>query len=65
MYTAENGKEGLELLQKHQPDLMVQALLMPVMDGLEMVEKNKKRDNNIRLVILSAYGEAEVFYGCH
>lgn len=61
LYTAENGKEGLELYKKHQPDLIVTDIMMPVMDGLEMVEKIRKEDNNIRLVILSAYGEAEYF----
>ena len=61
LYVAENGKEGLELYKKHQPDLIITDIMMPVMDGLEMVEHIRKDDNNVRLVILSAYGEAEYF----
>ena len=61
LYVASNGKEGLELYHQHKPDLIITDIMMPVMDGLEMVEKIRELDKNIRLVILSAYGEAEYF----
>lgn len=61
LYVAENGKEGLEFYKKYKPDLIITDIMMPVMDGLEMVEYIRQRDNNVRLVILSAYGEAEYF----
>lgn len=61
LYVACNGKEGLELYHEHKPDLIITDIMMPVMDGLEMVEKIRQIDKNIRLVILSAYGEAEYF----
>jgi len=61
LYVASNGKEGLELYRQHKPDLIITDIMMPVMDGLEMVEKIRENDKNIRLVILSAYGEAEYF----
>ena len=61
LYVASNGKEGLELYHQHNPDLIITDIMMPVMDGLEMVEKIREIDKNIRLVILSAYGEAEYF----
>lgn len=61
LYVASNGKEGLELYHQHKPDLIITDIMMPVMDGLEMVEKIRQIDKNIRLVILSAYGEAEYF----
>lgn len=35
---AENGKIGLEMLEKHQIDLMLVDIYMPVMDGLEMLD---------------------------
>ena len=61
LYVASNGKEGLEMYHQHKPDLIITDIMMPVMDGLEMVEKIREKDNDIRLVILSAYGEAEYF----
>nr|MBC8488609.1 response regulator [Bacteroidota bacterium] len=61
LYIAENGKEGLELYKKYHPDLIITDIMMPVMDGLDMIEQIRKKDNNVRLVILSAYGETEYF----
>ncbi len=61
LYIAENGKEGLEKYREHKPDLIITDIMMPVMDGLEMVDHIRQHDNNVRLVILSAYGEAEYF----
>ncbi|MCF8369313.1 MAG: response regulator [Bacteroidales bacterium] len=61
LYIAENGKEGLEAYREHRPDLIITDIMMPVMDGLEMVENIRKEDSDVRLVILSAYGEAEYF----
>lgn len=61
LYIAENGKEGLEMYKKYNPDLIITDIMMPVMDGLEMVQHIRKTDNLVKLVILSAYGEAEFF----
>jgi YesN/AraC family two-component response regulator len=36
IYTAEDGKEGLQLFKKHSPDLVVTDVNMPEMDGIEM-----------------------------
>jgi CheY-like chemotaxis protein len=42
LYIAENGSHGLELYQKHKPDLVITDMVMPVMNGLEMVKEIKK-----------------------
>ena len=39
--TACNGKEGLEKISCRQPDLVIADLLMPIMDGFEMVHRLK------------------------
>jgi DNA-binding NarL/FixJ family response regulator len=36
---AADGVEALELLETHDPDLLLLDLSMPVMDGLEVLEK--------------------------
>jgi signal transduction histidine kinase/response regulator RpfG family c-di-GMP phosphodiesterase len=36
--TASNGREALEVLQRHTPALIVVDLVMPVMDGFSLVE---------------------------
>jgi|SRR5690606_9604689 len=37
VYTASNGKEGLELIRHHRPKFVISDLSMPVMDGWEML----------------------------
>jgi len=37
--TAMNGKDGLELALSEKPDLILLDILMPVMDGLTMMDK--------------------------
>jgi len=61
LYIASNGKEGIEAYHTHHPDMIITDIMMPVMDGLEMVEEIRKINRDVRLVILSAYGEAEYF----
>ena len=45
--TAGNGVEALELLKKHQPDVMLIDLNMPGMGGIELIKKVKKQPKNI------------------
>ena len=36
--SAESGKEGIELAQKHHPELIICDLMMPQVDGYEVIE---------------------------
>ena len=36
---AKNGQEGLDIALKEHPDLILLDLMMPIMDGLTMLEK--------------------------
>lgn len=54
---AENGEEGLEVIRKCTPDIVITDICMPVMTGIEMVEKLKE-DSHVPLVIfLTAYDD--------
>ena len=53
--TASNGLEGLEQAQTQEPDLIVLDLLMPRMDGLEML-KEVRSFSNVPVIILTARG---------
>lgn len=39
IYTAENGKEAIEVAKKYQPELIVLDVMMPEMDGVETCKK--------------------------
>jgi len=61
LYIAENGFHGLELYQKHKPDLVITDMVMPVMNGLEMVKEIKKVAPEAKFVVMSAYSEKDSF----
>lgn len=58
---AENGKSGLELVMELLPDLIVSDVMMPVMDGLEMVRRLKKHipTSTIPIILLTAKSDKE------
>lgn len=53
VYTAKNGKEALQQLRLHKPDIMVLDLMMPVMDGFDVCREVRKT-NAIPIIFLSA-----------
>jgi DNA-binding response OmpR family regulator len=60
--TAENGKLGLELVEKMKPEVILLDLMMPEMTGDEMLTAMRATDwgKNIKVVILTNKGEQEI-----
>jgi len=58
---AENGKLGLELCEQMKPDIVLLDLMMPEMNGDEMLDKMRKSDwgKSIKVIILTNVGEQE------
>ncbi len=56
IYEAENGVEGLSAVGSSKPDLIVLDITMPVMTGIEMLEKlkNVPEFKNIPVIMLTA-----------
>lgn len=64
--TAENGREALEMLESRPFDVVLLDLLMPEMDGYQVLEQ-MKRDNiqrEIPVIIISALDEMESVLRC-
>jgi DNA-binding response OmpR family regulator len=59
--TAENGVLGLELAESLKPDIILLDLMMPEMDGHQMLKKLRQTDwgKSIKVVILTNVGEQE------
>ncbi|NPA93044.1 MAG: response regulator transcription factor [Chloroflexi bacterium] len=54
--TAVNGVDALEKFQAHDIDLVILDLIMPQMDGLEVI-KQLRLISNVPIIVLSALGE--------
>lgn len=57
---ASNGSEGLELIMKTQPDLVITDIIMPEMDGIEMMQKVRENHLDPFFVVLSSYDQFEL-----
>ena len=42
MLTAQDGEEGLKIALEHHPDIILVDIVMPKMDGLQMIEELRK-----------------------
>ncbi len=54
---ADNGTDGLELIERACPDLIITDIRMPEMDGLQMLEALHARQMPYKAIVLSAYSE--------
>ena len=59
IFTAENGKEALDVAVNQLPDLIILDVMMPIMDGVETCERLRmdKRFKDTLIMFLSARGE--------
>ena len=55
VYTAESGHEALKVIEKEKPNIMIADLVMPGMDGIELMKKAKAQQPKIEVVIITAY----------
>lgn len=60
--TAGNGKLGLELAETMKPDIILLDLMMPEMNGDEMLALLRKTDwgKGIKVIVLTNMGEQEI-----
>ncbi|MTI67889.1 MAG: response regulator [Firmicutes bacterium] len=59
LHTAGDGKEGIKVFKKYKPDIIITDLRMPVMDGLEMINKLRKEGFKCSIIVLSALSDSE------
>lgn len=56
---ASDGKEGCRLFSEHDVDLVIADVMMPRMDGFEMVRRIRESGANTQFIFLSALDSAE------
>jgi YesN/AraC family two-component response regulator len=57
--SAADGEEAVELVERHLPDLLITDIKMPMLGGLELVERIRRTNPDLRILIVSGYSEFE------
>ena len=54
--TASDGRQAVELLEQENPDLVVSDIMMPYLNGLEVIPYVKAHSENIAMIMLTSIG---------
>jgi NarL family two-component system response regulator LiaR len=57
--TAQDGDEAIELVSKHQPDLVLMDLKMPGMNGIEATRQIRTKFPESKVLVLTTYDDDE------
>ncbi|MBF0458874.1 MAG: diguanylate cyclase [Nitrospirae bacterium] len=58
---ASNGKEGLEIYKQEKPDIVITDIMMPFMSGIEMSIAIKAIDDDVPIIVTSAFNDEDYF----
>ncbi|WP_256760659.1 response regulator [Cohnella sp. WQ 127256] len=59
-FQAANGRTALDIVRNHRPDLVLLDMKIPGMDGLEILKQIKEYDRDIKVIMMTAYGELDM-----
>lgn len=57
VYEAANGMDALSLAKRKNPDIALVDIMMPQMDGIELIRKLQEEGLKTRIIIISAYND--------
>ncbi len=57
---ASNGLEGCDLYKTHAPDIILSDINMPQMNGLEMIEKIRQIDDDVKIAIFTDFENRDI-----
>jgi two-component system response regulator EvgA len=57
---ADSGSQALQLVREHSPDLVILDLIMPRLDGLDVISRLRALNTSTRILVLT--GQAPVIY---
>ena len=54
---ANNGKEGVEKSKELNPDIIITDVIMPIMDGIEMIRQIKNYKPDVKVIFISCFDD--------
>jgi signal transduction histidine kinase len=60
VFTAANGREGLEIFERERPPLVLTDLKMPGMDGIEVLRRLKERSSDTEVIVITGHGDMDL-----
>ena len=58
-FTANSGREALEILANTDIDLVLTDMKMPSMDGIQLLERIKEKDQDLPVIMMTAHGTVD------
>lgn len=55
-----DGQSALEVYEKQKPDIIITDLRMPVMSGMELIERIRSKDRKTKIIILTCLDEFDL-----
>mgnify|MGYP001419658586 CR=1 FL=1 len=59
IYEASDGKKGLESISKEKFDLVLCDIKMPKIDGIELLQRTRKKNSSLPFIMLTGHGNIE------
>ncbi|MBA4349152.1 MAG: two-component system response regulator [Thermodesulfovibrio sp.] len=59
--TANTGQEALEVFDRENPDLVTLDIMMPDMDGIQVLRQLKQKNSQVPIIMLTAYDYRDDF----
>jgi len=60
VYSATTGEEGWETIKNVYPDVVLLDIRLPDVEGVELLEKIRKFDENIPVIVISGINEVKI-----
>ena len=57
--TAKNGMEAYDIICDEYPDVVITDIRMPILNGLDLIDRSIKSDSKITFILLSGYNDFE------